>query len=78
MLFMSEEDRKNQEFIIKNKRDMRAKMKADAEYKKNLDDLSMKDRHAKGQEKQEDAKARAMKYGANIRKFEPPKEQRGG
>jgi hypothetical protein len=48
MLFMSDEDRKKQEIIMQNKRDMRAKMKADAAYKKELAELSMKERHAKG------------------------------
>lgn len=57
---------------------MRAKMKADAAYKNELAELSMKERRAKGQEKQEDAKANHLKFGANMVKFEPPKEAKGG
>ena len=57
---------------------MIAKMKKDAEYKKELAELSMKERHAKGLEKQPASKGNALKFGANMVKFEPPKEQKGG
>jgi hypothetical protein len=41
MQFMNQEDRTKQEIVQKNKKDMIAKMRADAEYKKNLEHLSM-------------------------------------
>lgn len=53
-------------------------MRAEAEYKRELAEISMKERHAKAAEKCEDAKANKLKFGANMVKFEPPKEQRGG
>ena len=53
MLFMTDEERKKQELIIANRRVCLAKLKADAAYKKELAELSMKERTAKGQEKQE-------------------------
>jgi len=53
-------------------------MKSEAEYKKNLQDLSMKERHAKAEEKQKASVGNKLKFGANIVKFEPPKEAKGG
>lgn len=44
---MSEEDRKKQELIQKNREEYKAKMKADAEYKKQLEELSQKERKVK-------------------------------
>ena len=63
---------------MKNKKDMVAKMKADAIHRKELQELSMKERHAKGQERQPDSKGNKLVFGANMVKFEPPKEQKGG
>ena len=45
---MSPEDRKKQELIIQNRKECLAKMRADAEYKRELAELSMKERTAKG------------------------------
>lgn len=53
-------------------------MKADAEYKKQLDELSQKERKVKQAEKNEDSKGNQIKFGANMVKFEPPAAQRGG
>ena len=78
MLFMTEEERRKQELIQQNKMEMRAKMHADAEYKRQLAELSMKDRHAKAQEKAQAAKANELKFGANIKKFQPPPEAKRG
>ena len=57
ILFMTPEERTKQEIISQNKREIRAKLKKDAEYRKELAELSMKERHAKGLEKAETSKA---------------------
>ena len=74
---MSPEERKKQELILQNRRDYMAKMKADQEYRKKMEELSQKDRKVKQAEECRDSKANEMKFGAVIKKFEPPKEQRG-
>jgi hypothetical protein len=61
-----------------NREEYKAKMKADAEYKKGLEDLSQKERKVKQAEKNKDGKANSLKFGANMVKFEPPAQQRGG
>ena len=53
-------------------------MKAEAEYKKELQERSMKDRKEKAKEQQPASVGRNLNFGANLVKFEPPKEQRGG
>lgn len=53
-------------------------MKADAEYKKMLQENSMKDRKEKAKEQNPSSVGRNLNFGANMVKFEPPKEQRGG
>jgi len=53
-------------------------MKADAEYKKQMEELSHKDRKVKQAEKNKDSKGNDIKFGANMVKFEPPAAQRGG
>lgn len=53
-------------------------MKADQEYKKQLEELSQKERKVKQAEKNQDGKANDIKFGANLVKFEPPAAQRGG
>lgn len=53
-------------------------MKAQAEYKKQLEELSQKERKVKQAEKNNDGKANQIKFGANLVKFEPPAQQRGG
>jgi len=78
MLTMPEDERKKQELILQNRRDYLAKMKADAEYKKMLEENSMKDRKEKAKEKARDSVPNKLKFGANMVKFEPPKESRGG
>ena len=40
MKYMSEEEKAKQELIQKNREEYKAKMKADQEYKKNLEELS--------------------------------------
>lgn len=44
---MSAEERAKQELIQKNREEYKAKMKADAEYKKQLEEISMKERKVK-------------------------------
>jgi len=78
MLYMSEEEKAKQELIQKNREEYKAKMKADAEYKKQLEELSQKERKVKQAEKNSDAKGQQIKFGANMVKFEPPAQQRGG
>lgn len=75
---MSEEDRKKHELIQKNREDAKAKMKADAEYKKQLEELSQKERKVKQAEKNKDSRGNNLNFGANMVKFEPPAAQRGG
>jgi len=45
--YMSDEEKAKQELIEKNQADARAKMKADAEYKRQLEELSQKERKVK-------------------------------
>jgi len=52
MLTMSAEDRKKQELIMERQRETKAKMKKDAEYRKTLQEHSMKDRAEKAKEPQ--------------------------
>ena len=78
MVFMTEDERKRQQIIMKNKKDMIAKLKADAIYKAELQNLSMKERNAKAQERQPASKGNKLTFGANVVKFEPPKEAKGG
>merc|ERR1712224_860531 len=44
---MSAEERAKQELIQKNREEYKAKMKADAEYKKQLEEISVKERKVK-------------------------------
>ena len=74
---MTPEERKKQELILQNRREYMAKMKEEALYKKKMQELSEKDRKVKQAEEVRDSKANEMKFGAVIKKFEPPKEQRG-
>lgn len=78
MLTMSPEDRKKQELIMERQREYKEKMKKDAEYKKTLQDHSMKDRAEKAKEPQKCSVGNKLNFGANMVKFEPPAESRGG
>ena len=78
MTLMSEEDRKKQELIQANQAAYQAKMKADAEFKKKLQEQQARDRAEKAHQKIEASQANELKFGANIKKFEPPAAQRGG
>jgi hypothetical protein len=78
MLTMSEEDRKKQQLIIDNKKAYMAKAKAEAEHKRILQENSMKDRKEKAKEIQPASHGNKLNFGANLVKFEPPKESRGG
>lgn len=53
---MSEDERKKHELIKKNQEEYKAKMKAEAAYKKQLEDLSQMERKVKQQEKNTDQK----------------------
>jgi len=78
MLTMNEEDRKKQQLIIDNRKAYEAKRKADAEHKKTLQENSMKDRKEKAKEVNPTSVGRNLNFGANMVKFEPPAEQKGG
>ena len=77
MLFMTPEERAKQELIIQNKKDIIAQRKKDAAYKKQLDEYSQKDRQAKAADPVRESKGNQLKFGANVVKFEPPKNQGG-
>ena len=53
-------------------------MKKEAEYKKTLQEHSMKDRAEKAKEPQKKSVGNKLNFGANMVKFEPPAEKRGG
>lgn len=78
MTLMSEEERKKQELIIANRKAYLEKMKADKEYKETLQKRSQQDRAVKAAEKQPASKPNTLKFGANMKKFEPPAESKGG
>ena len=78
LVFMDDEERKKQEILIANRKQMREKIRQEQAYKKQLSELSMKERHAKAQEPVKASHGNQLKFGANVVKFEPPKEQRGG
>lgn len=78
MLSMTPEERAKQELIIKNRKELAEKKKKEAEYKKHMADLSNKDRKAKAQEPVKDSVGNKLNFGANVVKFEPPPESRGG
>jgi len=78
MLTMSEDEKQKMEMIKKNQEMFKAKQKEEAEYKKQLEHISQQERKVKQAEKNETTKGNKLKYGANIVKFEPPPEKRGG
>jgi len=78
MLSMDPADRAKQELILKNQRALKEKMKQEAAYKKQLEDLSQAERKVKQAEKNTDSRANKLKFGMDLVKFEPPAEQRGG
>ena len=55
MLTMSPEDRKKQELIIQNRKEIAEKKKAERAYRQQMEDYSRKDRIAKGQEQVKDS-----------------------
>ena len=75
---MSAEEKAKHEMIQKNQEEYKAKMRAQQEYKKQLEEDSMKDRKVKQAEKNKDSKANSLNFGAHMVKFEPPPEQRKG
>ena len=52
-------------------------MKADAEYRKTLQEHSMKDRAEKAKEPQKKSVGNKLAFGANMVKFEPPASKGG-
>lgn len=75
---MSEEDRKKHELIKKNQEEYKAKMKAEAAYKKQLEEISQKERKVAQAVKNTDQKGNALTFGSTIVKFEPPAASKGG
>ena len=78
MLTMEEGERKKQQLIIDNRKAYEAKRKADAEHKKELQENSMKDRKEKAKEINPTSVGQKLNFGANMVKFEPPAESKGG
>ena len=78
MLTMSEEERKKTQLIIDNKKAFLIKAKADKEFKKELQENSMKDRKEKAKEINHTSVGNKLAFGANMVKFEPPTEKSGG
>ena len=62
---------------MKNQAEYAAKKKAEAEFKRGLEEQSMRDRKEKAQEKVTASKGNELKFGANIKKFEPPVSKGG-
>ena len=74
---MSPEDRKKQELIIANRKELARKQKEEQEYKAHMQDLSNKDRDVKAKEPVKTSVGNKLAFGANVVKFEPPKNQGG-
>ena len=64
--------------INQNRRDLAAKQKAEKEHRDEMARISNMDRKAKGQEPVKSSVGNVLKFGANMVKFEPPKEAKGG
>ena len=78
MELMSPEERAKEELIMKEREEWQAQKKAKDAEKKRLEEKSMKLRKEKQEEiHTENAKANKITYGANVVKFEPPKNQGG-
>lgn len=75
---MSEDERKKHELIRKNQEEYKAKMKADAAYKKQLEDLSHKDRKVAQAVKNTDQRGNTLAFGSTLVQFEPPASGKGG
>ena len=75
---MSPEDRKKQELIIQNRKEIAEKKKAERAYRQQMEDYSRKDRIAKGQEQVKDSvPQKRVGFGqGGFVKFEAP--QGGG
>ena len=76
--FMSPEEAKKEDILWKNKKEMHEKKKQELARKKEMQHYSELDRKVKGEEKNPDSKGNQLKFGANMKKFEPPAAQRGG
>lgn len=61
-----------------NQKAQKEKMKKEAEYKKMLQEHSMKDRAEKAKEPQKKSVGNKLTFGANMVKFEPPAASKGG
>jgi len=78
LLTMSEDEKKKYETIQKEKAAHYAKQKEAQAEKKRIMELSQQNRKVKQDEVHtEAAKGHKLTYGANITKFEPPKNQGG-
>ena len=63
--------------INQNRRDIAAKQKADKEHRDEMARISNMDRKAKGQEPVKASVPNKLNFGANMVKFEPPKDTGG-
>ena len=77
MKYMPEEERKRFELIEQKRLEAIEETKKKQEYMRRLQEQSEQDRKEKAQQKAQASVANELKFGANIKKFEPP-VNRGG
>lgn len=77
MLSMSDEDRKKQELIFKEKAVFMEKHKAKIAEQKRIEQISQANRKVKQAEEAKDSVGNKLKFGCNMVKFEPPKSSGG-
>lgn len=78
MLSMSDEDRKKQELIFKERAAFLEKQKAKIAEQKRIEQISQANRKVKQAEESQTSVGNKLNFGANMVKFEPPKESKGG
>ena len=77
-LKMTPEQKAKEDLLRKNKAEYAAKQKKDAELKRQYEEKAAHDRQEKKHQKIEASHANELKFGANVKKFEPPAASRGG
>lgn len=75
---MTPEERKSYEMAEKKRLEMIAELKEKEDYMKKLQMQSEMDRREKAQEKVKSSVANPLNFGANVMKFQPPCEKKGG
>jgi len=77
MLSMSDEDRKKQELIFKEREAFLEKQRAKMAEQKRIEAISQANRKVKQAEESKDSVGQKLNFGAHLVKFEPPKNQGG-